>query len=306
MDHNTQWLRREITRYLAKRVGTEFIVVALVVMAWMTWRGQPQHLSVAFSLAVSQLFVIVRVSIALATNPLSQGSVNEVIDNPISLSGRSPDLEALGAVGVELGLLGFHPVVTVVRTKGPGAAHQTANHTANQADTASLDEALYDLLQSRDGQTAAALGRESGTITLMSRLVDGRIVVTSDLLIPPHHELIVNVISDMDLASMARSHQHLLNGLQRNGLHLRPTRPVILSDLLAIEHQAYRDLGPFVAPFLALDQTRRPLRLSLRLSSATVLGRTRRTQPTATSAHAQSPVVSATTEQISKELQEVP
>lgn len=298
MDHNTQWLRREITRYLAKRIGAEFLVVALGVMAWMTWRGQPQHLSVAFSLAVSQLFVIVRVATALATNPLSQSAVNDVIENPIRLSGCSPDLDALGAMGVELGLLGFHPVVTVVRTDSPDAA--------NQNDAAPLDEPLYDLLQSRDGQTAAALGRDSGTVTLMSRLVDGRIVVTSDLLIPPHHELIVNVIGDADLAAMGRSHQHLLNGLERNGLHLRPTRPVILSDLLAIEHQAYRDLGPFVAPFLALDQTRRPLRLSLRLSSATVLGRTRRSQPTVSAAHSHNPVVSATTEEISKELQEVP
>ncbi len=234
----------------------EFVVTTAALWAWLTWLGWPQSDIAPFSILTGQTLVVVRVVLGLATNPLNQSAVLRHIDNPTVLYRAPSEVGKLGKVAVELGLLEFHPVLTARQPGIDGAA----------------GDAMFDVLQSRDGHTTAALGRNSGTITLISRLTDGRLLASANLLIPPHSRLIVNQGSG-GLDALVREHRRLSDGLSRQGIHFRSAPPTLLTDLLLIEHESYRELGPFLAPFLALESSRRPFRLALRLDPTTVIQR---------------------------------
>ncbi len=274
MDPNIRWLRRKILRYLTKRLVLEFIVLVVALWSLLTFLGWSQVEVAPFAIVAAQIIVLLRATISLSTNPLSQQAVTQIIDNPTVLIRSSSDLTGLGKIGVELGLFEFHPVLS---------ASLPFDDTTAPSEDGSTDDGLilFDVFQSRDGHTTAALGRQGGTITLISQLTDGRILASTDLLIPPCERLIVNQVAGGDLESLVRTHRRLLDGLTRRGIHLRPAPPTLLSDLLAIEHDCYQQLGPFFAPFLALDPVRRPFRLALRIDASQLLGRSGR-RPSAT------------------------
>ncbi len=269
MDPNIRWLRRKILRYLTKRLVLEFVVSVFALWTLLTFLGWSQVEVAPFAIVAAQILVLVRATISLSTNPLSQQAVSQMIENPTILIRSTSDLTGLGKVGVELGLFEFHPVLS--------ASLPLAKTTAPPEDELT-DEGLilFDVFQSRDGHTTAALGRQGGTITLISQLTDGRILASTDLLIPPSERLIVNQVAGGDLESLIRTHRRLLDGLTRRGIHLRPAPPTLLLDLLAIEHESYQQLGPFFAPFLALDPVQRPFRLALRIDPSQLLGRSGR------------------------------
>lgn len=274
MDPNIRWLRRNILLYLTKRLVLEFGVFVVTLWILLTFIGWSQVEVAPFAIVAAQILVLLRATISLSTNPLSQQAVSQLIENPTVLVRSTSDLAGLGKIGVELGLFEFHPVLS---------ASLPLDQAADQSDSESTNEGLvlFDVFQSRDGHTTAALGRQGGTITLISQLTDGRILASTDLLIPPSERLIVNQVAGGDLESLVRTHRRLLDGLTRRGIHLRPAPPTLLLDLLAIEHDSYQQLGPFFAPFLALDPTPRPLRLALRIDASQLLGRSGR-QPAAT------------------------
>ncbi len=274
MDPNIRWLRRKILRYLTKRLVLEFVAVVVALWILLTFLGWSQVEVAPFAIVAAQVLVLLRATISLSTNPLSQQAVSQLIENPTVLIRSTSDLAGLGKTGVELGLFEFHPVLTA-------SLPYDETKDGPENETSDEEHILFDVFQSRDGQTTAALGRQGGTITLISQLTDGRILASTDLLIPPSERLIVNQVAGGDLERLVRTHRRLLDGLTRRGIHLRPAPPTLLRDLLTIEHDSYQQLGPFFAPFLALDSTPRPLRLALRIDASQLLGRSGR-QPSAT------------------------
>ncbi len=278
MDPNIRWLRRKILRYLTKRLMLEFVVTVVALWVLLTLLGWSQVEVAPFAIVAAQILVLIRATISLSTNPLSQQAISQLIENPTILVRSTSDQAGLGKIGVELGLFEFRPVLTASLPYDDGA-------DGPEGEMTNEGLILFDVFQSRDGHTTAALGRQGGTITLISQLTDGRILASTDLLIPPSERLIVNQVAGGDLESLVRTHRRLLDGLTRRGIHLRPAPPALLLDLLAIEHDSYQQLGPFFAPFLALDPSPRPFRLALRIDAGQLLGRSGR-QPSTTQSDA--------------------
>ncbi len=278
MDPNIRWLRRKILRYLTKRLVLEFVVAVVVLWVLLTLLGWSQVEVAPFAIVAAQILVLIRATISLSTNPLSQQAISQLIENPTILVRSTSDQAGLGKIGVELGLFEFRPVLTASLPYDDGT-------DGPEGELTNEGLILFDVFQSRDGHTTAALGRQGGTITLISQLTDGRILASTDLLIPPSERLIVNQVAGGDLESLIRTHRRLLDGLTRRGIHLRPAPPALLLDLLAIEHDSYQQLGPFFAPFLALDPSPRPFRLALRIDAGQLLGRSGR-QPSTTQSDA--------------------
>ena len=254
MDPTIRWLRRQIVLYLMKRLALEFALALGLIWAALTWLGWSQTDVLPLSAVGAQVLVVVRLVLGLVNNPLSQQAITAHIDNPPSLDRSASDLSKLGSDAASLGSWGFHPVLTAVQSKGER-------------------QPLFDVFQSTDGLATLALGRIGGTITVLSRLADGRIVASTDLLIPPGHDLIVNVVSKATMRDVLWSHHNLLVGLGRRGCHLRPAPPELLGEVLGLEHEAYCQLGPFLAPFFEIDPKFRPLRLSFQINQLTILER---------------------------------
>ncbi len=254
VDPDIRWLRRQIVLYLMKRLTVELVVAFWLMWAALTWLGWSQTNVVPLAAIGAQVFAFIRLTLGLLNNPLSQQAVTAHIDNPPKLARAPIELSQLGDDTAMLGTWGFHPILTAVQA-------------------APERQPLFDVFQSTDGLATIAIGRVGKTIMVLSRLADGRIVASTDLLIPPSPNLIVNLSTQTQLRDVLWSHHKLLIGLGRRGAHLRPAPPELLTEVLRLEHDAYCQLGPFLTPFFDLDPKFRPLRLSFRLDQFALLER---------------------------------
>ncbi len=107
-----------------------------------------------------------------------------------------------------------------------------------------------DLYQNREATITAVWRRRSSTVAYYSRLSDDRIVVTDPTLPVPHERLVVNATADPSVASLLLVHHHALDGLGFRRCRAMADDGYVFIEAVAVEHQAVRELGSLLAPFL--------------------------------------------------------
>ncbi len=147
---------------------------------------------------------------------------------------------------------------------------QRAGAIRDREGNPSLD---FELLTVPSRLVCAAVGRAPGSTVLLSRLDDGRLLVTTTLLVPPGRGLVVNVVTDADEGALAVAHQSALSRADVYGIHAAATPPAAFLDLVRLEREAYRALGLWCATFLDLSGRGANGRLLVPIPVADVLDR---------------------------------
>ena len=193
----------------------------------------------AWALLLAQFWAVGRLVVALVWNPLSYRYLEHYLAQRIVL--RPHPLAGDSEVGTQLRSLELLPVVTLRST----------------SDDA---EPSLDVYQSENRFVTALAGRG---VIFATKLQDGRLVVSTDLAIPPGQRLLVNLQPGQSTAELRDGHMRLIHSLIRRGLKPVPTGPEIAVDVLKAEQNAYDVLGPVLGSFLAIEDSPNKMRLQV-------------------------------------------
>jgi len=246
MDRHVRWLRRRIVASIATQTAGTFTVVTLAAYALLQWRTDEGPLgSLLAAVVVAQLISLARLGHAMRNNPLNYGYMRTVVDKPFSyrVTRLQSDDEAHPAAAK---LPGFAPVATI---RNPEAS----------------PEPIFDIYHDPSRLTAASISRASGSVTLISSLAESRILVTDARILPPHERLVMSVAPDDSIEAIISTHQKARAG-RSDVRELASSAHQVVMDTLAIEHESYCAIGPFLSSFLDLDpNASSPLRLTARV-----------------------------------------
>lgn len=248
VDPHLCWLRWRLLRWLARSVLLGVGVGAMLGSLVLVAGGRPAMSAVPEAVVGAQLVMGGVLGWAAATNPLGLGY----------LRSRLRDGAAVAQVGTivppvrpELDRFGLRPLGVV--TVGPPAL-----------------EAGLEVHRRPDGVVTALHSPTTGRLTLLSRLDDGRIVVTDDMATVPHQRLVVNVAPGGQPQTLMRSHLAVIERAAFEGCRLQPEGGVIVVEALELEHQGLAGLGA-LASFFDPTTVGRSLRLLPPLAPADLL-----------------------------------
>ncbi len=217
---------------------------------------------VVAALFVSQILVGARLLLAIEFNPLNRRYLGRYTEQSLRFRAVRPDGDP-HPVAEPLGRYGVHPNVVVGRAPSAGEP---------------LDPAMEsDIYQSDNRLVTVAVGRVSGSITVLTELDDRRIVVTSDLVMLPHESMVVNALPGASLPELLKSHRSLLESLvgraPRAGRAVRATAasPEVFTRSMQLEQASFQCLGPVVGSFCDLALRRWNWRLVYRLDPKAIL-----------------------------------
>jgi hypothetical protein len=235
MDRHVLWLRRRVLASIARKTAATWavaFVVASVLILWRTSLETVGALAVAF--VAAQLVAVARIVMAVRNNPLSYEFLRRYIDgrHRYTIFETDGDQHEIASE-----LLGFYHVITV-------------------HDPEALPSPVFDLYQTADRVTTAAVSRVTGAVSLCSKVGDGRVLVTDSRVVVPHEGLVVNIAPGKHPALLIPSHHRALAGVPGGGVP-EPLALKMMSRTLMLEHEAYSQLGPLLGSFLDLEPHRR-------------------------------------------------
>ena len=237
-------LRRTITRTVGVRLFRTGVITAVVVLALLLLQTSFDPLSaVAIAVVAGELVALGRLGHALLTNPLAAPYLRQLTSEPVRYVSAPASTDWPHPAVAELTPYGLERVNTLQATSAP-------------------DQPMFDVLETPDHMVAAAVGRASGTVTLTTSFDDGRVLCTSQQLVPPSRWLIVNQIPDDDVHAVARGHRRAVAMLKASGV--APTFTGVASFHRVMDHEwtGYRELGPVLGALLDIDGGAGPLRLA--------------------------------------------
>ena len=120
----------------------------------------------------------------------------------------------------------------------------------------------------------AAATPEGEPFVVLSKLSDGRILVTTREFVPPHERVVLNQNRRQSLGGLIESHVEMLDILRRMGLHVVESSSDVVVDQLRFEWEAWDHLGPFFGPLLAVGRRPKPFVLQARVSEEALWTRT--------------------------------
>ncbi len=256
MDKHVRWLRRKILRDVLVRTVAFWAIVSLLIQTLVMLQRSPESTLSFFdvlpwALLIGQFAAAVRLGVALVGNPLNYGYLKRFSQHPYRFVSTQTDGE-LHPVANEFAGWNLQRVVTV-------------------KDASTEEAPLFDVLQTPSKLVTAAIGRESGTVSLVSRLSDDRILLTTNLMIPPRESLVVNTVLEGDAMAIAKAHAVVTHQLGVDGVTPMEAQPTIFRDVMQLEHRSYDDLGPFLGSFCNLDASRGAHRLMVNVQPDEVL-----------------------------------
>jgi hypothetical protein len=249
MDRHARWLQRHLVARVARRLVVEAGVTASLVVAILIVAGMSPAIAGPWAIVVTQLWLAARLGIALRTNPLSHAYLQHYLGQRIIL--RPEPLDADSETGTVLASRDLFGVVTLRSTSQDGEPSVDVYQTVNRVVTAVVSR-----------------NPAGKNVVFASRLVDGRLFVTTGLVIPPTEGLFVNLVPGGSVTRLLDSHTKVLHTLARRGLRPVTTGPELAVDLLETEQRAYELLGPALGAFLALESSPRPSRLQVTVEPA--------------------------------------
>ncbi len=255
MDAHIRWLRRRVITGVGGRILLEFLLVATLAAGALAAAdggaavtGDLAQMTVA-ALACGLVLVCLRLAWALATNPINNRYLLAWTDPSLELQ-PAPVLDASAAAPSEAGLS------FAIRMADPTTGQSIDVHRSDRGST---------VLTSVDGDRGP---------TVISRLSDGRLLVTSAGLVPPFGSVVVNRCLDVDPAGLLRSHNARLDDLANRGLRAVRTDNHAVTEQLHLEWRSWDQIGPFLGPFVAVDHHRRPLAIQVRIDRDSLWSRT--------------------------------
>lgn len=208
-------------RHLLSSTALLAIVISTLVGAALFQATTMSAVTIGpWALLVGQVVAASRLVASLWANPLTARYLDRIAESPVVLQ---PVRIAMGThpVAIELATRGLMPVVSAVVDVHP----------------------VFDVFQTQNRLITAAVGRETGSLTLVSALPDGQMLVTANMVVLPNERLIVNLASSDDCAGVLEAHRLAMGRLIANDLPPVAATSSVIADLLAIEQAGYGALG---------------------------------------------------------------
>ena len=240
------WLRRELQHGITVRLAIVWLIsaAAVAVVTSITTAAGPVSIAVA-AVVGGQLCAVVFFAAMLAASPLSYRFVRTYLDQPLQfvpVAGRStkPALDR----AAELARLEYVRTDTI-------------------ADPTFCGSPVFDLFQSPDRTTTAAVSRSTGAIAFATMLEDGRLVHTANFLVPARDDVVANAApalagSDDEAGLMRASHAQVVRRFASQGVVPIATSGGVYVEALRRERLSYEEVGPLLMPFLRIDPDKRP------------------------------------------------
>ncbi len=234
--------------------------------------------AVPWALLAGQLIMGLALGWGLLTNPLSYSYVRRLSAHPYGLEPIGNEIAP--ELVEELGHHSLLPWATFQPDNADQPDSAGRSESAGQADdrglaTGERDEAdlaaTFDVFRTPKKTVTLARNRATGSMAIMTRLSDDRILLTDNVLTVPHRRLIVNRSDHDDVNSLITSHRHIIDKLLEVDLGPVADDDFVFLEVLALEHDSLAALGPVVSPFLNLTGVRPPIRLLVTLDPGELL-----------------------------------
>jgi hypothetical protein len=242
MDTQVRWLRQWIGPRLLTRLVIEFLILANLLFLILLAAGSDRFVAAASAFVGGQLIMVVRVAGAFRTNPASHGYLRRYTAVPA----WSRVVDADASTQHQLALFFEN--------------HNMAPDRA-VAVTTNVGTSSADVFVSTDGFVVGVAGPDSDLPVVVSALDDGRFLITSQQVVPVYEALVVNTIHQTDARQLLERHVDGLELLHARGVSPARSGPETVATALALEHDAWAQLGPYYSPFLAVGSRWRPLHL---------------------------------------------
>ena len=242
MDTQVRWLRQWIGPRLLTRLVIEFLILANLLFLILLAAGFDRFVAAATAFVGGQLIMVMRVAVAFTTNPASHGYLR-----------RYTAVPAWSRV-VDADVSTQHELASFFEN------HNMAPDRA-VAVTTNVGTSSVDVFVSTDGFVVGVAGPDSGLPVVVSALDDGRFLMTSQQVVPVHETLVVNTVHQTDARQLLERHVDGLELLHARGVSPARSGPETVAAALALEHDAWSQLGPYYGPFLAVGSRWRPLHL---------------------------------------------
>lgn len=236
VSRSLRWIRAQLGEALLVSLVVTSAIGTLVSYSFLLLRSDLEPIAaMPWAVVLGQIMALTRLALAISTNPLSFRYLSGYIGSPFAfaplIAGPAQD----------------HPEQVRAALDGWKLSRTITVH-----DPDADPSPVFDLFHSPSGVVLAAVSQTTGSLALMTELADGRILHTADLLVPPHPSIVVNTIHG-NPEDLARAHTRLLAMLTT--LDIRPvqTGVRVFADVMAAEHAAYADLGPFLGSVLNID-----------------------------------------------------
>ncbi len=251
MDPHLRWLRRLVIARAGERLVVEATVVgagAALGAATLGWR--PAEVLATF-VTVALIAGGLRFGLAMSTNPISHRYLLQWTDPSADLvvNDRGEPRRSDDSTTRELQAGSFRFLARLERSDGSG--------TDAEPDD---DPSGLDVYRAEGGRLVVTRSNDD-EITVVSRLDDGRTMVTSAGFIPPTDHLLVQragggpgqIPTDALIGHVER-----LLTLRAAGIEAVVTDVDDVIGVVHAEWAAWQEIGPFVGPFVAIEPSRRP------------------------------------------------
>ena len=239
------WLRRELQHGVAVRLAAVWLLSGAAIAAVGVTQNAGGAVQIAVvSVFLGQVFAAAFVVAMLVTSPLNYRFVRAFLNQPLQF-------------------------VPVARRSTPQAADRSSElsalaflRTSAIADPTFSHSPVFDLFQSSDNTTTAAVSQTTGAIAFATMLSDGRLVHTADFLVPARDDVVANAApaygaSTNTTALMLASHAQVVGRFASQGVSPLATSGAVYVEALRRELLSYEEVGPLLIPFLRIDPTRR-------------------------------------------------
>ncbi len=246
MDRQIQWLRRYVVWRVLRRLTLDAVLTAVLVTGAVIAIGTSWPTAVLGGVVAAQCVGAGRLIAALLTGPVDAGYLvtweNAVEDLQPRQSAGRPETEITDSLQQTefrfLTVLGW----------GEGAADD--------------GYALYGL----DSELLLiCVGLDDEPMVVLSRLTDGRILLTTSETVPSLESMVVKRSESATVELLIASHAEAIAQLRLSGVNLTRVGPEVVAQYLRIEWEAWDQMGPFVGALIAIAPGRQPLSLGVRL-----------------------------------------
>jgi hypothetical protein len=253
MDPHVRWLRGRIVRSLAQGAAAAYpgaFLLSLVCLRGAT--GASFLVAVPWAALSAQCLVAGAVVWAAFTNPLDVRYLRSRLARPRMLAVAPSTSQAAAALE-------------------PLAGHELTA-LATVWDTTDAPQPLFDLFQTPRASVTVARHRATDACSVLSRLDDGRILVTDTVRTAPHRRLVLNQAHAGDLGSLLASHLEGIGLLRQIGRTVEAADANLFVEFHAIEQVALQTLGPVLGPFYNPTLRPAPARFLARIGADELLG----------------------------------
>lgn len=245
MDPHIRWLRRYVLGRILTRMMVEGATAAVIGASLGLAVGLDPPAAMMAALAIAQLTWIVRLGVAIWFNPVNHRYLSAWDDQSQYLLPSPPSESAERPLDADLGRLGLCHLVRLDRPDIPTDG--------------------YEIYASGSRLVLAAVGAGGRQCAILSRLSDGRLLVTSAEVVPPYTGVMINLAFERSPSELVLRHIETLSRLRNEGLSALPSGYDLVIDQLRSEWAAWDELGPFIGPLLAVDPRRQPHLLQARV-----------------------------------------